>query len=238
MMDIITRKDAIKAGKSYYFTEIPCKHGHIAKRHVTGCVCYECGKEYARKLESKEKRSAWWRTDKQKEISKQRSKKYHAQHRNECLAKMNKRNPEYYKKNSERIKKNSLAYQSEHSIERTKYKREWANNKAKNDPVFKMSMVCRRMLHRALGVAGQKKYKNTRDYLPYSFEEIKNSIESQFKPGMTWNNYGEWHIDHKTPLAHFVKIGVIDPAVINRIDNLQPLWAIDNMRKGGRLLSL
>ena len=56
-------------------------------------------------------------------------------------------------------------------------------------------------------------------------------LESQFKVGMTWDNYGEWHIDHIKPLAAF---DIKDPAQVaeaSHYTNLQPLWAMENFTK-------
>jgi hypothetical protein len=49
---------------------------------------------------------------------------------------------------------------------------------------------------------------------------------------MNWDNYGSWHIDHKKPLAAFdlTKVEQFRQAV--HYTNLQPLWRIDNLRKG------
>ena len=66
----------------------------------------------------------------------------------------------------------------------------------------------------------------------YSLEKLKARLEFQFKDGMSWDNYGEWHIDHKKPVSRFIEQGVTDPAIINALPNLQPLWAFDNMSKG------
>ena len=233
-MEKISRQDAIKAGESYYFTGIPCKRGHISKRHVTGGGCVDCVTEFSRRPESKRKKAIYHRTEPAKEKARINAARYHKENRELCLEKMRARNPIYYEQNRERIKRQALAYQAEHATERTSYKREWRKKRAQVDPVFRMSLICRRMLHRALGVAGQVKYKRTQDYLPYSYAQLVDRIESQFQEGMAWENYGDWHIDHKTPLAHFIKNGITDPAIINALDNLQPLWAKDNMAKGAR----
>lgn len=48
---------------------------------------------------------------------------------------------------------------------------------------------------------------------------------------MSWDNRGEWHIDHIVPVAVMVRDGITDPAIINALTNLQPLWAKDNLAK-------
>lgn len=72
-----------------------------------------------------------------------------------------------------------------------------------------------------------------RSQLGYNAEKLRARIESQFRPGMSWSNYGEWHIDHRKPISAFLAQGVTDPAVINALCNLRPLWALENMSKGG-----
>ena len=64
-----------------------------------------------------------------------------------------------------------------------------------------------------------------------TLDEFKVYLESMFAPGMSWDNYGEWHIDHIRPLCSF------DLTDLNKIkeachyNNLQPLWAKDNLSK-------
>lgn len=69
----------------------------------------------------------------------------------------------------------------------------------------------------------------------YSLEELKNHLESQFKDGMKWENYGVkgWHIDHVKPKSLF-KIVSEDCSEFKEcwaLSNLQPLWGADNIRK-------
>ena len=49
---------------------------------------------------------------------------------------------------------------------------------------------------------------------------------------MSWDNYGEWHIDHKKPISAFHKD--TPPHIINSLCNLQPLWEIDNLKKSNK----
>lgn len=42
MFTVISRDDALAAGKTRYFTGKPCKFGHIAERYVTTANCSQC----------------------------------------------------------------------------------------------------------------------------------------------------------------------------------------------------
>jgi len=65
--------------------------------------------------------------------------------------------------------------------------------------------------------------------------KLKRHLESLFQPGMTWENYGEWHIDHKTPLSVSYAQGPGSFKKACHYTNLQPLWAIDNLRKSNKV---
>lgn len=70
--------------------------------------------------------------------------------------------------------------------------------------------------------------------LGYSRTALRNHIQSLFSEGMSWSNYGEWHIDHIKPVKIFLEEGVTDIKIVNNLSNLQPLWAKDNLSKGCR----
>lgn len=57
-----------------------------------------------------------------------------------------------------------------------------------------------------------------------------------FQPGMTWENYGKWHIDHKTPDSWFQYNSINDDGFKKSwaLENLQPMWAKDNLSKGNK----
>lgn len=74
---------------------------------------------------------------------------------------------------------------------------------------------------------GIRKRKKTFELIGCTWSELKSHLESQFGSGMSWDNYGQWHIDHKIPMAAFGK----NLKKSCHFSNLQPLWAKDNLRK-------
>jgi hypothetical protein len=92
----------------------------------------------------------------------------------------------------------------------------------------------RGMLSSVLRRFGRKKENKTYEILGYSALELKEHMEKQFKDGMSWENWGEWHIDHIKPLSYFDKNE--DPKIVNSLSNLQPLWAFDNISKSGKII--
>lgn len=106
----------------------------------------------------------------------------------------------------------------------------WYNNN-------KVRQNVARMIRTALN--GHAKSKPTFDALGYTVEELKEYLESQFQDGMTWENYGQWHIDHIIPQSKLKYTSVEDENFKKcwALTNLQPLWAIDNCKKGNRLFN-
>lgn len=78
------------------------------------------------------------------------------------------------------------------------------------------------------------------DLLGCTFSELQTWLEAKFLPGMTWNNYGKgigkWNVDHIIPCASFDLTDPKQQSKCFHYSNLQPLWAVDNMRKGARLI--
>ncbi len=82
---------------------------------------------------------------------------------------------------------------------------------------------------------GSSKSKKSLEYIGCDAAFLRSHLENQFKDGMTWENQGEWHIDHIVPIMYN------NPSleeVIERLHytNLQPMWAADNIAKGNRFV--
>jgi len=88
----------------------------------------------------------------------------------------------------------------------------------------------RSMLKSVLRRFGTKKEQKTIEMLGYSAEDLKKHIESLFLEGMSWENWGKWEIDHIKPVSSFDK--TTDTKIVNDLNNLQPLWKSDNIKKG------
>lgn len=69
----------------------------------------------------------------------------------------------------------------------------------------------------------------------YKTDELRAHLEAQFQAGMSWDNYGEWHIDHIKPLASFDLEDTDQLKLACHYTNLQPLWAKDNLSKGAKM---
>jgi len=98
---------------------------------------------------------------------------------------------------------------------------------------YKLRSNLSRRLRKALN--GQHRLYKTIKGLGCSIAAFKLYIENQFEDGMTWDNYGEWHLDHVLPLASFDLTNEAQYLEAANWLNYQPLWAKDNVSKGGRI---
>lgn len=105
----------------------------------------------------------------------------------------------------------------------------------RTDPQFRMAVVLRKRIVMALKTRGISKSKSLRELLGCAISDLKAHLEKQFKPGMSWSNHGDWHIDHIKPCAAFDLTHVAEQKACFHYSNLQPLWADENMRKSARL---
>lgn len=117
--------------------------------------------------------------------------------------------------------------------QRKKYARDYHKRRCKTDIEFKLKARLRTRLYLAL----KRRYKSgsaVRD-LGCTIPELIKLLESKFKPGMTWENYGKWHIDHSVPLSSF-DLAIRDQLLIAcHFTNLQPMWAVENIQKSDKV---
>lgn len=145
-------------------------------------------------------------------------------------------------------KKKASKYTPEERLARDRFhKAQWKKNnpekakesarkrmkrKAAADPAFRIKQRVRARIWEMLK---QSKSKRTMDYVGCSLTDLKLHLETQFSSGMSWDNYGQWHIDHITPLASFDLTDEAQQNVAFHYTNLQPLWAKDNLQKSAKL---
>ena len=177
----------------------------------------------------------------------------------------------YYEKNKEKIRETQKKYKNNNKEKITNLNKNWAinnpnkikesakkatkkwreNNPSKSKESLKKYYLknkyrnaYRYILKNSLKRFGEIKEGHTIELLGYSALELKEYIESLFTEGMSWDNYGEWHIDHIRPIASFERGTPMN--IVNRLINLQPLWAttreingviyIGNLNKGSNYI--
>ena len=113
--------------------------------------------------------------------------------------------------------------------EKTKaYRRRYQDN----DPLYPLKHRLKERIRQAVKLS--KKSDKTMRLVGCSLDRLRAHLESLFRPGMTWDNMGAWHIDHKLPLASFDLTKSEEQYRAFNYTNLQPLWALENLQKGDR----
>jgi hypothetical protein len=211
--------------------------------------CKDCervrGKEYRDKNRDKVNESAKkWRKNNpekyQKTIekyleknpnmsSKERSKIY--RQNEDYRKKINIKRKEYYKNNLDKEREISKKYYHKNKEKLRRENNQWKNNKRKTDGFYRMKINLRHRLRDYL--IGESRGKRTKDIVGLDKVEFKLYIQSKFVEGMSWDNYGKWHLDHIKPLCQAKDNE--EALLLNHYTNLQPLWAEDNLRKNRKI---
>lgn len=157
--------------------------------------------------------------------------------------KFSKMRKKYYQKNVNKLREEKKAYYKHHKKEKStydktyrslncnkiaNYKKEWEKLN-KDNPIFKIKRNLRRRVNHALH--NNKKADKTFELIGCTPEFFKLYIESLFLENMSWNNYGEWHIDHKKPCYTFDLSDENQQRECFHYTNQRPLWAVDNLSR-------
>jgi len=110
----------------------------------------------------------------------------------------------------------------------------WMRKKKKEDDIYRFIQNTRGLIYLSLKNQGYTKNSKTADILGCDFNTFKTHIERKFTKGMSWSNYGKWHLDHIYPIS---KATSFEMALkLNHYTNFQPLWAKDNISKKNKLV--
>ena len=167
-----------------------------------------------------------------------------AQYRESHQAQVKARSQAYYQNNKEKIaayqrtrldetREYRRTYYQQYNQTIDKSKRKEYNNayyhQQKSNPAFKLARNARTRIWIAL--KGITKTDSTMDLIGCTRAQLMSHIESKFQSGMTWQNYGQWHVDHIKPCASFDLSQPEQQRECFHFSNLQPLWAADNLQK-------
>jgi hypothetical protein len=191
-------------------------------------------------INDSKKISSWWNlprkemTDAQKEIRRKYDREKRAEHRKDPIKKA--RDLQNYRKHVSENK--STVY--ERNAKWRKDNWESVYKKKRECKSFQIESSIRTRIWNALTSKKLTKSKKTTDLIGCDIKFFKQHLENQFTEGMTWDNYGEWQIDHIKPCCSF-DLTIIDNqlACFNYM-NTQPLWRVDNLikSKADKLLSV
>ena len=155
----------------------------------------------------------------------------------ETKERLKKNYSEWYEKNKEHRKEYLKQWRIDNIDKWKKLKRDYERNRKARDPLYKLISNFRTAIYQVLKESNVEKNKSYFDILGYTPEELIIHLEKQFKDDMTWDNYGVWHVDHKLPITSFDIQEMGDEEFMKCwcLDNLQPMWGEENIRKSNKL---
>lgn len=136
-----------------------------------------------------------------------------------------------YLKNIDKEREKSKEYYHKNKEKLRVAKNKWMSKRRKEDGFYRMKINLRARIREYL--IGESKGLRTREIVGLDKVEFKLYIQNKFVDGMSWENYGKWHLDHITPLC--IAKDNEEALLLNHYTNLQPLWAEDNLRKNRKL---
>ena len=218
----LTVSHARELGSSHFFNGQGCPNGHISIRETANNRCVYCSRKKSEAYRSSPggrqririySRLRWADPEKKRDLQEKRAAWAATPAGQDKLKEGYKR---FYDSNRERV---------------VKGKTERARIRYRQDPVYRLVRNLRRRVGLALTSQATTKDETTLKLAGCTVAHLVNHLESQFKDGQSWANYGEWHVDHIRPCASF---DLSDPAQRKECfhwSNLQPLWGAENLAK-------
>jgi len=257
-------KVCTKCGVEDFFANFPPrKSGKLGK----SSWCRSCHKSYWNKSDVKQRHKARQQKYRQSEGFKERSREYQrayyqrpeikaaktalrrireqrpdVKERNRKLRLARMQKPEVRQKERNRckaymqrpeIKAKQKIYMQCEAIKA--WKKHYEQNRRKTDAAFRLAKNLRNRLYQAIN--GALKSARTLELVGCDIGFLRRWIEAKWKPGMSWQNYGKWHVDHIMPCAMFDLSDPVQQRTCFRWTNLQPLWAHENISKSDRVES-
>jgi len=199
-------------------------------------ICYKCKIEKSKSLFCKDKN----KKDGLESYCKECKKEYRLKNRDKKIV----CDKQYYKENKELIKVKKKKWREENKEyckqwykDNKEYHNQYKKQRYKTDLNYKLRENLRRRVR--IAVKGINKSESTMELVGCTIEELKTHLSNQFKEGMTWDNYGlkGWHIDHIKPCCSFDLSKEKEQKKCFHYSNLQPLWAEENLKKGGNYVN-
>jgi hypothetical protein len=219
------------------------------KNNKDGCAiyCKECekfrGKKYRKENPDYKISSKTWRTNNPEKYSEtikkylkanshmsstERSKKYR---QDEVYREKEKeRAKKYAEDNKEKLIEYRKFFYQQHKVRLRKANDEYKKKIYKEDGFYRMKKNLRDRVREFL--FENNKSIRTKNIVGLDSCDFKSYIEEKFTEGMSWENYGFWHLDHIKPLS--LAKNLEEVMELNYYTNLQPLWAEDNLKKNNK----
>lgn len=170
---------------------------------------------------------------------------YYSENRDKVLSQMkdhrlrnketiNQKRRDSFPKYAERVKRYKINNREKMRETQNRY----CANRRQTDPEYKMLSNIRTRIAIAIRNTKSHKITGTTKLIGCTIAELRKHLERQFLPGMSWENWSRtgWHIDHIVPCACFDLSFPNQQMECFNYKNLRPVWAVDNLKKGAKLI--
>ena len=201
-------------------------------------VISEKGKEYQRAYRAANKEKIKEYNKAYQEANKEKIKETIKAYREDNKEKMKEYKKAYQEANKEKIKE-TIEVWNVANPEKIRAYRKKQYDKLVSTPEGRLIKSIRSRIHKIIKINHKVKNKHTLELLGCDGKFLKKHLQKKFSKGMSWNNYGEWHVDHIIPINYFLKNFDFNDVEIQKecfnYKNLQPLWSLDNLKKGSKI---
>lgn len=188
-------------------------------------ICNKCKEKKALKLFTKNKNGKFGRRSICKKCDKVYQAKFYIKNKEKIL----KTNSLWIQNNYKKYRKYQNKQREENITHVRVYHKEYLKQKRANDIGFKISHNIKVRIRQA--IKNSYKSLSTMGLIGCSVDYLMYHLQEQFVKGMSWDNYGDWHIDHIKPCASFDFSKPEQQRKCFHYSNMQPLWAEDNQKK-------
>jgi len=149
---------------------------------------------------------------------------------------------DWAKENREHLREYHKKWREENVNHVREYRNNYERTRKSSDPIYKLIANFRTAIWTNLKENNTEKNGHYFEILGYTLTELKEHLEKQFINGicygMSWENYGEWHVDHIIPISSFNFTSIYDEDFKKcwSLSNLQPLWGPDNIKKSNKII--
>lgn len=242
---------AVEQGLKLYYDGTTCHKGHTGARRIQkgSTKCEECSQAkaragYARRMASNPEWVAL-KNQRSRAQKKERRASLTPEQRNcELAARRAAKTPK--QRERDRLYALRRYHETPREISRTTEKRwveanrerynarvaSWQQQYKEQNPSFKIACAYRSYISGRIAKVGGRKSAKFEALVGCTKDQLAAHLETQFQEGMSWDNYGEWHIDHVRPCASFDLTDHAQQHQCFHYSNLQPMWALENIKKG------
>lgn len=224
-----------RCGKCKKFKPLRCFGITKARWDGLRCYCKECdsasGREYTAANREKVNESKRKYRAKHGEAIIEYSRKY----RKANAKAISERAKKFNKANAQKVKEQIRKYRAANREKVNEKAKVYKAKRYKTVPKIRLNVIMSTSIYHSL--KGAKADRHWEDLVGYTLKKLIRHLEKQFVGGMSWENHGEWHIDHKIPISifNFTKPEHGDFKRCWALKNLQPLWAADNLKKSANI---